>query len=165
MITSTVSVFPNNIVDSLYSAISDLDSDLRGYKRPLRASDPAQSFGIFGQQWQPNNDSFEMRGAYSPGPTEPTLGKYLVAIQAFVKDTDEERGLATHSVLSKMIRDMLYRDADLRVELAALTVATTLSAERTQRFGISAQRYFSNEIAGDFLYLSTIEFWLETETI
>ena len=99
------------------------------------------------------------------GRHEPTLQQYLITVQAFVKDMDEERGLATHSVLSKMIRSMLYRDDPLRVALGSLSVTTDNSIERTQRWGIRQQRYFSNELSGSWLYLSTLEFWLETETV
>lgn len=163
MITDATPVFPNNIVDLLFARIGLIDVDLRGFKRPLRASDPRQSYGMFGQQWIPEENSMEMGG--NAGVSEPTVGRYLVGIQAFVKDTSEERGLATHSVLSKLIRSVLYRDVPLMVGLRSLSVVMNGSTERTQRFGISTQRYFSNEIAGDFLYLSTIEFWLETETV
>jgi hypothetical protein len=60
---------------------------------------------------------------------------------------------------------MLYGDQPLRVGLAALSVASGSSIERAQRWGIRQQRFSSNEIQGAFLYLSTLEFWLETETI
>lgn len=163
MITESILVFPNNVVDLLFTRIGLIDTDLRGFKRPLRATDPQQSYGMFGQQWLPDEDSQEMVG--SAGSSEPTIGRYLIGVQAFVKDTSEERGLAVHSVLSKLIRGTLYRDIPLKLALQALTVTLNGSTERTRRFGISTQRYFSNEIAGDFLYLSTLEFWLETETI
>jgi len=163
VITTSTAVFPNNVVDLLFTRIGLIDSDLRGYKRPLRASDPQQSFGIIAQHWLPDEHSLEMGNG--SGSSEPTVGKYLIGVQAFVKDTDEERGLAIHSVLSKLIRATLYRDTPLRVGLQALSVTLSGSTERTQRFGITNQRYFSNEIAGDFLYLSTLEFWLETETV
>lgn len=163
-ITSSAIVFPNNIVDLVAARIPSLDSDLHVAKRPLRKSDPNQSVGIHAAQWLPEEDSYEMRGA-PVGTHEPTLQRYLVSVQAFVKDMDEENGLAVHSVLSKMIRSMLYRDAPLRVGLSALSVTMSGSTERTQRWGIRQQRYFSNELQGSFLYLSTLEFWLETETI
>lgn len=107
-----------------------------------------------------------MRGlGQNPAPSEPTISTYVIGVQAFVKDFSEERGLARHSVLSKMIRSMLYRDAPLRVGLSALSVTMNDSVERSQRWGIRAQRYLSNEIDGNFLYLSTLEFWLDTETV
>jgi hypothetical protein len=160
---STV-VFPNNIVDLVQTRTALLDEDLFVIRRPLRTSDPNQAVGIFASQWLPNEESYEMLGG-PVGRHEPTLQTYLVTVQAFVKDMDEERGLAVHSVLSKMIRAMLYRDNALRVGLSALLVSMNGSTERTQRWGIRQQRYFSNELSGSWLYLSNLEFWLETETI
>jgi hypothetical protein len=78
---------------------------------------------------------------------------------------DEERGLATHSVLSKMVRSMLYRDDALRVGLLALSVVMNGSTERTKRYGVNRQNFVSNELSGSWLYLSTLEFQLETETV
>lgn len=158
-------VFPNNIISLLKVRSGYLDPPkLKVYQRPLRPSDPSETVGFFAAQWEPNNNSFEMTGQPSPGPSEPTLQTYLIACQAFVKDFNEERGLAKHSVLSKMVRAMLYRDDALRVGLSALSVTMSGSTEQARRWGIRTQRYLSNEINTEFLYLSTLEFWLETET-
>lgn len=165
MITDVTQVFPNNVVTILANRISELDADLVVLKRPLRKNDPNQCVGIIGMNWMPENDSFEMRGLPSAHRSEPTLGCYLIGIQAFVRDGDEERGLATHSVLSKMIRTMLYRNEDLRLDFAALSVSMGGSIERSQRWGVRTQRFMSNEISGAFLYLSTIEFFFDTETV
>lgn len=163
MITETTPVFPNNVVLLVQDRIPDaVDPDLRVFRRPLRESDPSQSVGIVAAQWLPDEESMEIRGT---GFHQPTLETYLITVQAFVKDFDEERGLATHSVLSEMIRSMLYRDAPLRVGLSALATSVQGVTKRTRRWGIRQQRYFSNEIEGNFLYLSTLEFWLETETL
>lgn len=165
MIDPDEPVFPNNIISLIATRADYIDPpDLRIFKRPLRNSDPSQSFGVFAAQWNPNEDSYEMRGAPSPGPNEPTLQRYLIAIQAFVKDFNEDRGLRKHSVLSKYVRAMLYRDDPLRIGLAALSVEMSGSVESSKRWGIRTQRFLSNEIEGNFLFLSTLEFWLETET-
>lgn len=159
MIDETVAVFPNNVVNLVADHAQLLDEELAIFKRPLRKSDPAQSIGVFGAQWVPDEDSFEMGG----GNHEPTLASYMISLQAFVADFDEERGLATSSVLSTLVRAMLSRDPDLRVALRALTVLIAGSTERTRKYSVRNQRFNSNEIDGRFLYLSTIEFWLETE--
>ena len=164
MIVEDQNVFPNNVVELVTARTRLLDTDMFVTKRPLRESDPNQSVGVFAAQWLPEEDSYEMVAA-PVGRHEPTLQQYIITVQAFVKDMDEERGLATHSVLSKMIRSMLYRDDPLRVALGSLSVTTDNSIERTQRWGIRQQRYFSNELSGSWLYLSTLEFWLETETV
>lgn len=167
MISAETPVFPNNVVELIAARSSLLDDDLIVVKRPLRRSDPVQSVGVFGAQWLPNDNSYEMRGG-PEGRSEPSLSTYMISVQAFVKDMQEERGLYAHSVLSKMIRSMLYRDEPLRVALGSLSVTSgvgpSASTESTKRWGIRQQRYFSNELEGSWLYLSTLEFWLETET-
>jgi len=164
-IPSDTLCFPNNVVDLVAARSQLLDSDLFVIRRPLRDSDPNESIGVFGVQWTPEEDSYEMRGAPS-GASEPTLQRYLITVQGFVKDMDEEAGLARHSVLSKMIRSMLYRDEPLRVGLATLSpVQMNGSTESLKRWGVRQVRYFSNELNSVWLYLSNLEFWLETETI
>lgn len=163
MITDSITVFPSNAISLIMSRSQLLDSDLFVTSRPLRNSDPVQSVGVFGVQWMPDEDSYEMRGG-SLGRSEPTLQTYLMTVQTFIKDMDEEKGLAVHSVLSKMVRSMLYRNDPLRVALLALSVTMNSSTERAKRFGVRTQRYVSNEIQGSWLYLSTTEVWLETET-
>lgn len=160
-IDETTPVFPNNIVSTVADHIPLLDADITVVKRPLRRTDPSQSVGVFGTLWAPDPESFEM-GSIG-GVHEATVQTYLVSVQAFVTDFDEERGLATSSVLSTMVRTMLSRNADLRVALRALSVIMEGSAERTRRFEVRTQRFNSNEIDGNYLYLSTLEFWLETE--
>lgn len=166
MITADEPVFPNNIVDLVHTRSVLIDSDLYVCKRPLRESDPVQSVGTFATQWLPDDDSHEMKGGILGGGFghDPSIERYLVAVQAFVKDMDEERGLAVHSVLSEKLRTMLYRDEALRVGLSTLNTNLNGVQKRTTRWGISTQRYFSNELQGSWLYLSTLEFWLETET-
>lgn len=164
MISEDTPVFPNNIIDLVATRLRLLDESLVNstYRRPLRESDPNTAAGVFAATWEPDNESLEIG---RPAPSEPTISTYVLGVQAYVKDFNEERGLARHSVLSKMIRSMLYRDAPLRVGLSALSVTMNDSVERSQRWGIRAQRYLSNEIDGNFLYLSTLEFWLDTETV
>lgn len=161
MITPDASVFPNNIVELVSTRLSLLDSDVAVFKRPLRNTDPNQTVGIFASSWVPEEDSREMRGRdfYS----QPTCSTYRVAVQAFVKDYDEINGLNTHSVLARTVRSMLYTDQPLRVALSTLSSTLGGSIERSQKWGISQQRFFSNELGGEWLYLSILEFWLETE--
>jgi hypothetical protein len=78
---------------------------------------------------------------------------------------DEETGISEHATLSKMVRGMLYRDETLRVQLATLVWTDGLTTERAKRWGVVNQRFISNEIGGVWLYLSILEFWLETETV
>lgn len=165
-ITADTPVFPNNVVDILYTRLGMIDPDIFVVRRPLRHTDLAQSIGIFGSMWMPDQESLEIRGIGSgmPGSQEPTLSRYMITIQAFVKDMDEERGLATHSVLSKMILAILYRDQPLRVGLSSLSAEVLGVTEHARRWGITSQRFLNNELGdNEWLYLSTVEFWLDTE--
>jgi hypothetical protein len=87
-----------------------------------------------------------------------------LGLQAFVKDAEEERGLAVHSVLAARTRLVLYTNPQLQVIFSNLTA--TLEGgwvESLRRWGVATARYFSGEINGQLLYLSTLEFWIETE--
>lgn len=167
MIVESTSVFPNNVVELVSERFKLIDEDLHVVRRPLRPNDPVQSIGVFGSLWTPDQESLEIIGMGAsgvPGPQEPTISRYVISIQAFVKDMDEERGLATHSVLSKMILAILYRDQPLRVALSQLTAEVLGVSERTKRWGITTQRFLNNELGdNEWLYLSTVEFWLDTE--
>lgn len=161
MITASTPVFPNNVVEKIAERMDLIDADLHVVKRPIRNTDPQQSVGVYGQLWAPNDQSLEMRG-YSPA--EPTLQQYSLSVQAFVRDGDEENGLAVHSVLSSLVRSVLYRDDTLRIALQGLSVThVTGVRESLKRWGIRTQRYFNNDIEGQWLYLSTLDFWMETE--
>jgi hypothetical protein len=164
VISSDELVFPNNVVKLIADRVKPaIDADLYVAKRPLRNTDPTQSVGVSASSWVPNEDSLEMRGATAG--QEPTISQYLISVQAFVKDMNEVNGLIVHAKLSKMVRTMLYRDATLAVGLRSLSVSAGLYQERVMRWGIRTQRYFSNELNADWLYLSILEFWLETETV
>lgn len=165
MIDASEPVFPNNVVELLALRMNDIDTDVEVFRRPLRNTDPNQSIGVFAQLWTPDDTSLEMRGMTTGAPQEPTLQTYHGSLQAFIKDGDEERGLATHSVLSASVRSVLYRDVPLQVAFRNLSVTyTTGAVETLKRWGIRTQRYFSNEIDAQWLYLSTLEFFIETET-
>jgi hypothetical protein len=166
VIEETDAVFPNNIVSLLTTRLQMIDEDLSVTRRPLRLHDPVQSIGVFASMWVPDVDSMEMRGlgASLIAPSEPTVQRYVVAVQAFVKDMDQERGLATHSVLSTMIRSILYRDQPLRVGLAMLSTEVLGVRERVLRWGITTQRFLTNELGeSEWLYLSTVEAYVDTE--
>lgn len=156
-------VFPNNIVQKIKTRVQALDVDLFVIARPLRNSDMPQSVGVTSSLWTPDISSLEMKGG-ALGQQQPTLSRYITNIQAFVKHMDEEIGISAHATLSNMLRRMLYSDSALRVQLGSLVWTDGIKTERAQRWGIINQRFVSNEVSGEWLYLSNLEFWLETET-
>lgn len=162
MITADNNVFPNNVMTLIKARLAMIDTDIRIFGRPLRNSDPTQSIGVMGVLWLPNEGSYELRG---DGIHTPSLDSYLITVQAFVLDADEENGLNTHGVLAETIRSILDRDASFHVALGLLSTTRNGVKKSTKRSGVRQQRYMSNELNGSFLYLSTLEFWLETESI
>lgn len=163
MITDVTAVFPNNVVLLTQDRLSTVDPEMQVFRRPLKPTDPVQCMGIWGALWTPREDSYEFRG--QDKAREPTLQNYNITIQGLNKDMDSERGLAVMSVLAKMIRGVLYHDAPLRVGLQALTASMYGSTERLKRWEIRSQRYLSNEVSGEWVYLSTTDFRIETETV
>lgn len=161
MIEASETVFPNSIIKVIADRAKLIDGDIFVTKRPLRSSDPNQSVGVFPGQWVPDERTQEM-GRINPG--EPTMQQYIVGVQAFIKDGDEEVGLARHSTLSYAIRSMLYRDAAIRVGFQSLAYTSNGVTERLRRWGIRSQRFLSNEVSGSWLYLSTLEIWAETDS-
>lgn len=166
--------FPNNVTLVLVEHLGTIDTlskmhnpadpdDAVGipaiYARPLRPSDPAVSIGVMPVDFASNLDSIEFSS------NEPTLNTYVWAVQNLVKDSNEETGMLMHGLVSKAIRAMLYRDTALRVALSELSENSLGITERTQRWGVRQQRYANNEIDGVFTFLSTTDFWVETESV
>jgi hypothetical protein len=60
---------------------------------------------------------------------------------------------------------MLYRDTPLRVGLSKLKVVDSQGAtvESAQRWGVKTQNFLNQSTRSTYLYLSTLDFWLETE--
>ena len=150
-----IGIFPTNIVAVLRDYLLTLSSVDQVFARPLRPEDPHRSVGIVAGMWTPED--------YNIGQHDPATAQYTLAIQALTKNTDEQEGIAHHTVLGKNIRHMLYRDPAFRVALSGLTEAVLGTIERVQRWGVRTQRFRSNEISGAWLYLTTTEFWVETE--
>lgn len=169
MIQADINVFPNNVVALLVPRLKSLDSDLFVTKRVLRDGDPTQSIGVFPISLVPDESSYEMDGGVSmlgqrKAASEPVLSTYAIGIQSFVQHTDEEEGTGQHNVLAKMIRTLLYRDATLAVGLDALSCTMFGAVERIQRRRVGIQRYLNNDIDGVFHYMSSLEYYVETET-
>lgn len=165
MLEADEAVFPNNLVKWIAIAMQGIDPDIRVFKRPLRNTDPQQSIGVFGQLWMPEPDSLEMQSIGNPAPQQPTIQRYQLSVQAFVKDAEEARGLAVHSVLSQRVRSVLYTNPDLQVVFSELEANLGEGwVESMRRWGITVARYVSGDVNGTNLYLTTTELWTETET-
>lgn len=154
-------VFPNNVVYALTQVLPFVDEDVTCYNRPLRGTDPSYSMGIYATLWTPDDESYEMSSKMQP---EPTLQQYQIGIQTLIKDGDTQRALRVSSILNKRVRGVLYRNTPLRVALGSLQVTDGDYTESFRRSGIRTQRYMSNDLEGAFVFISVIDFWIETET-
>lgn len=159
----TTPVFPNNVVD-LVAMRFEIFTNLNVIRRSLRTSDPNLSVGIAAASWLPIPGSQEMRGI-GGGSNASTLEQYVLTVEGFVRDDDEERGLATHSVLSEAIRTTLGDDAPLRAQLGGLQSVFGTTQKSLQRFWVRSGRFASGKLQGAFLYLTTSEFVIEVEKI
>lgn len=163
MLNPSTDVFPNNVISKAATALQSIDpNDLTILKRPLRASDPNMSIGVWGALWQPDLESYEM-GHFVPGET--TISSYQIGVQSFVKDGDEELGLKLHAILAYHVRRVLYRDSAFRVGLAGMQVTLDFVTERYLKWEFRSQRYMNNEVDGTFVFSTTAECLLTTELV
>lgn len=151
-----MTTFPINVIDVLAEELKSLPAGIV-LRRALRPTDPDRSVGIYAMDWTPRDSVI--------GQFDPAVATYTYTVQAMVKHANEEEGRHDHAAYAQAVRLMLYRDPALRVRLAGLSETDGNVTERSQRWGVRAQRYASNEVDGEFIYLSTTEFWVETETV
>lgn len=168
MIDPNVLYFPMNIVQIIALIASDLGEEeldpkdrLNILKRPLRPEDKTQSIGITPLDWSPELGTRQM----GHGRAEPMLQQYRILVQGMVKSGSEEEAIHKHSVLSYLIRQMLYRDKALEVGLSELSVSLGGSVEKFARKDVLTQDYGNNDVDKKFVYLSATEFLVETTTI
>lgn len=156
---ATVVLFPENVVNEIHDEVVLLDPEFTALKRPLRPSDPNKSVGVYGLDWEPSEHEIG-------GPADPSLARYSIGIQSMVKHATEEDGQALHTNIAHRVRTMLYRSVDLRLRLGQTKVLFDGGiVERVTRWGVSTQRFRSNEIQGQFVYVSVTNFWVDTETV
>lgn len=152
-------VFPINVVECLAIVLPGVDPDVKLLKRPLRPTDPHMGIGVYATLWQPNEQTHEI-GHFAH---EATLNNYQLGIQTLVKDGDTEKALAVGSIFTRRVRTVLYRNEPLRLALGSLYVEDGTSRESMKRWGVRSQRYMSNDIEGKFVFISVLDYWIETE--
>lgn len=165
MIDPSVVCFPANIVDILALVLQEIDppstpggtDGLRIVKRPIHPTDATETVSIVAGTWTPEDESREL------GQREPTLQRYAITVEAMVKDMDQERGIATHSLLSTHVRHMLYRDPALVGALPELSVTLRGYTEHLKDWGVRQQRFLNNKFNGEFYFLSAVDLWFRTD--
>lgn len=153
-------LFPMNVVSLVSTRLSLIDTDVQVFQRRLVGSDPVQCIGVSAATWSPVPRSEEMGGGLA---WMPTLERYVINVQTLIKHTDQQVGIAIHSKLSKMVRNILLTDSALLQTLPTLTSTLYGVTERFTRMTVPLQRYLSQELSGNLIFLSTVECQVETE--
>lgn len=153
MLDETLAYFPMNAVDVYAEHMALIDPDLYVYKRMVDPTDQNYTICVTPTQWNPDVYSNEIRG----GPHEETIQNYGISIVSMILDSDEERGIRTHSNLSTRIRAKLYRDESLRIALQGLKTELDGVVERAFNWNISSQQYLSSENSGYFRFVSALD--------
>lgn len=163
MISEGFDTFPNNVINVVKDNLKLIDADVPVFKRPIQKGDPVQCIGITAASWIPDDSSNEMTGM--GGRHGPTVSNYLIYVQLFVQDMDQERGYNVISQFTNIVRARLSMDPTLRVQLGSLQSDVMGYVERFKRLKITEINYVSNEIDGFFLFLTGIYIQVETETV
>ncbi len=155
-------VFPNNVVQAVTAVLEGCHPAFDGhaFPRQLRPTDPNPCIGVFPALWIPVQESLEM-GHHPVG--EPTFQRYTISVQALNKDADKDIALARHSTIATLVRRTLYRSDPLRVMLRSLTANDGGVQESFRKLTIGTQRFLSNDVNGQFVFLSVLDLTLETE--
>ena len=168
--------FPNNIVNVLALALKDIDPDenvgqpnyyegVRVFKRPLDRIDGDKAVSVVAVNWRPVATSKEM------GKTaEHILQEYYIVVQVMVCDGEEERAIATHSLLATRVRHMLYRSPALAVVLPKLevefgSIGGVTMREKLVKWDVTTQNFLNHEINGMFVYLASLEMRFTTTIV
>lgn len=162
MATNTLvkpSTFPESVVFDLRSYMEDyLEGASNVLMRPVRSTDPSGSTSVTAEDWEP------APSAYETGRYEPLLNRYNLTIMAFVKHIREDEGLQLSGILARNIRRMLAGDKVLRAKLVANVEDYGTGVERVQRLHLVSQKFHSNEVKGNHLFLSIATMMIETES-
>lgn len=143
-----------NVVDAIairFSTVTGIDEVI---KRQLHPEDPSKCLAVWPDDWNPT--SFEI------GQIDPAMSRYIYGVAYMTKTSDPEEGVADAALVAKTIRVMLYRDTALLQTLRQLNDPSLGMTERYLRHGAS-QKFFSNTIADEFVTISTLKLWVDTE--
>jgi hypothetical protein len=155
-------------LDLIYIAVGNislldygLEDEIAFFKRPLGASDPNLSIGMWLESWEPQDDP-------SIGMLEPDLCRYTYGVMTLAKVDNREDGLRISAILTKKVRLALARDKEFRVQLEQLQESEDgfPPFERFMRSKFERQRYQDEIIpGGGFLFMSVSVFSVDTETV
>lgn len=153
--------FPQAALDALVPFMTRIDGIKTVVQRPVDQKDGSETLGIFVLGWEPIE--YEMIGSNLP---MPSLTEHEIFLQYVVKSTDEIAARQKYRKVAKSLRLMLYRDESLRDSFGQLVDQDPSGIlERVRNWKVRRQRFASDEIEGDFVYMSVTELVLTTEVI
>lgn len=152
--------FPENIVALLAEHLGKLEGVTAVVRRSLNMTDPHGTLGITVDSWRP------LESEMGVATQEPTIVQHSLALEHVVKADSAEVGHQLHRDTAKTFRLMLYRDPALNVALRQLNAASGDGhVERILKWEIPAQEFANNEIASAFVFMSSTEILVTTETL
>jgi hypothetical protein len=159
VILPTITAFPGNISYVFEEALKRNQYVGPVVSRPIRQDDANMTAAVHVDAWEPDGPE-----PYEIGQEEPTLQRYPFVIEYMVRFIgDVAEGRNVHSRASKSIRAMLYRDPELVLQLRRLNETVDGTVERAKRMVITRQRFFSNRMRSDMVFLSVIQGYVQTE--
>lgn len=125
------------------------------FLRPLDRDDPNYCIGVFEGEADPIE--YEIGGG-----ADPTLMRWQVIVQAYVKSSDIVDGRAVRSKLLNRVRKTLFSSA---TENALMTLVDAETLEACRRYRLRRIAFASGDgpRAGEFYFLGQIELMFETE--
>lgn len=151
-----LSVFPYNIARTIQPFLKQIDG-VSVFRRRIGPTDPNPSVGITALSWQPDE--------YMLGQRAPGLSTYMVGVQVYHKNSNQEDGEEKHASLSTAVRNLLLRNQELNDALAMLRDGTEPPFERLNNWNFVTQRFAQEEINESFVFLSGAELTFQTEMV
>lgn len=128
--------------------------------RRVRDIDPQHTIGLLLADFGSDQRSWE-----STGRSDATLRDYGYFMQVQIKASDDETGWPILRNISKTAWDVLADDQALRQTLGTISDIGPVTAERVQRWWPKTAKFDVVPSGSVFLYLSLIEFTVQTELL
>lgn len=125
--------------------------------RAVRVNDPKLTVGITAENTEIVQDSAQI------GQLEPAVERHNFAIQNLVQAVKEEDARTIFASKSKIIKAILYRDPQLRVDLQALQDEAFGTIETFKMLKVIRQRYVNGPLGNKWVFIATTDVQVETE--
>lgn len=148
------------ISDAFVARLETLSTlgDGQVFSRALHVEDQGPAIGIAISKWVP------VANEIGGGTEEPTIQRHRIMLQTVLKHSDEIEGRRLGILLTKSIRSLVYRDAQLRDALSELRQESDGVIERVLRPPVvRGTDYGPPGTSGVFTFMSATEVWVDTQ--